>query len=271
MLGLAFVVGFGYSGEMVNPSELSAEFIRQLKHELEADIRLLEELPERISQKKKRYEAALMFAPADFDPDEVTVPVVEEDAVDPNEAPVFALTAVDNTEESDTPSWTKAIQSVLDKSDVGLAHKELLAKVRVEYPAMPTSTGEKGFYNGVSKLAERKSLLKHGGHLYSSKLVDAILARGETLPEAPAVQTRSGSSGEIILKILGAHATGLSAPDLKAQLSNVVDAPASLKKHSQYIYNVLATLIGSGQVVKVGSVYQLPEKNKAPVGTGASS
>lgn len=270
MLVLAFAVDLGYSGDMANPSELSVEFIRQLKHELEDDIRLLEELPERISQKKRRYEAALMFAPAGFDPDGAPLPEVEEDAVDGAVAPEFVLIPADNVRESNAPSWTKAIQKVLDRSDGGLTHKELLFKVREEFPAMPVSTGEKGFYNGVSKLAYRKTLLKHGVQLYSSKVVDAIHARGDTLPEAPSVQTRSGSSGEIIMAILGTHAEGLSAQDLKLLVNNVPDAPASLKKHSQYIYNVLATLIGSGQVVKVGSMYRLPEKSKAPVGTGAS-
>ncbi|WP_038487365.1 hypothetical protein [Janthinobacterium agaricidamnosum] len=268
---------------MVNPSELSAEFILQLKHELEADVQLLKELPERISQRKKRYEAALMFAPLGFDPDAAlnvvpkvqkevevaTVPVrVNESTADVSSE--FTLTAVDGSHSENVPSWTKAIQHVLENSSTGLAHKELLTTIRNEFPAMPTSVGEKGFYNGIGKLSEKRVLVKHGGLLYAKKTVDSIIARGESLPEGPSTQTRSGSSGEIILSILKGHAGGLAAAELKVLISEVPNAPASLKKHSQFIYNVLATLIGSGQVVKMGNLYRLAEKDKAPVGTGAS-
>jgi len=244
---------------MSKPSELSAEFILDLKHELEADMRLLEELPGRIELKKKRYDAALLFAPVGFNPDAIPVKRVSAKIEEiPATQEFLPANHVDVNVEN--PSWTRAIQTVLDNSDRGISHKELLSQVRSKYPMMPASNGEKGFYNGISKLSEREALVKHGGLLYSSNVVNLIKARGESLPDEPDIQIRSGSSGELILSLLGKNLAGLSAKDLKNLASKNPDAPKSLTEHSQYIYNILATLIGSGLVVKQDGLYRQATK-----------
>lgn len=247
---------------MANSTELSVEFILQLKAELDADIRLYDELPRRIEQRKKRYEAALLFAPAGFDP---SMPLVEVEVPDVSDAPnvapsEFTLISTEEQNSQNRPSWTVAIMSALDSCGRGLSHKDLLASVRAAIPEMPSSNGEKGFYNGVAKLAERGHLIKHGGLLYSAKVVEQMKRRGESLPDAPDLKPRSGSSGEVILSVLRDYPNGLSGPDLKKIVGANPDAPRSLRDHGQYIYNILATLIGSGLVEKQEGVYRVIEK-----------
>ena len=260
-------------------TELSADFIYQLKNELDDDVRLLEELPERIAHRKKRYEAALLFAPVGFDP-EKSVSVTSDDTLDVetqvqidtslgNERTDLS-SAVSKAEKTALLSWASCIQRTLDSALTGMTHQEVLAKVKSNFPELPVSKGDKGFYNAIGKLSERGLLVKHAGSLYSPTVIESITKRGENLPAVPEVQTRAGSSGEIILAILDDHAEGLSAADLKKLVDDVPNAPKSLREHSQYIYNVLATLIGSGRVSKSGNLYRLAGNGKAPVGTGAS-
>lgn len=247
---------------MANPSELSPEFILQLKAELEADILLYKELPERIAFKTKRYEAALLFAPPNFDPDAPIHSEAKEAEPAPQPAKPqvaeFSLTPLEQEAKKARVYWGEAIMNILESSGKGLPHKELLAMVKSSFPELPSSNGEKGFYNAIAKLDAHNRIVKHGGLLYSAKLVKEMNDRGEGLPES-GFRPRAGGSGEIVLAILRDHKDGLTGPQLKEMASAVPDAPRSLRDHGQYIYNILATLIGSGAVVKESGIYRLNE------------
>lgn len=259
--------------------KLSAEYIFGLKAELDRLRKLWTELPAIIDKRQKLYEAALMFAPEGFDPDAPVEPVeadaqggeeVEEDeepedgtsaahfSLDVGGPVDFALSPVER--HSPKATWVSAVREVLMLVEKGVPHKELLALIRQTYPELPVSNGEKGFYNAVFRLTERKELVKHGGLLYAASVVRAMEARGEKLPEAPEHQVRRGSSGEIVLEVLKANPNGLTGPDLRKVVSEMPNAPKSLREHGQYIYNILATLMGTGAVVKNGALYQLAEE-----------
>jgi len=245
---------------MDSSNQLSADFILQLKTELEADIRLYESLPARIAERKRRYEAALLFAPEGFDP---SAPLMTKSTPPPenkisNESSEFTLTSSEQRIGASPPSWIVAVKNVLDECNGGLTHKELFERIKIAFPGIPTSNGDKGFYNAIAKLAKRTQLVKHGGFLYSAKTFAELKDRGEPLPELQG-RVRSGSSGEIVLSLLQAHKNGLTGPELKKLAASTPDAPRSLKDHGQYIYNILATLIGTGAVVKDNGIYKLNE------------
>jgi hypothetical protein len=258
--------------------KLSAEYILGLKAEVDRLRKLWAELPAIIDKRQKLYEAALLFAPEGFDPDAPVQSVeayaqggeeVEEDeepedgksadhfSLDVGETAEFALLPVEH--HSPKATWVSAVREVLTLVEKGVPHKELLALIRQTYPGLPVSNGEKGFYNAVFRLTERNELVKHGGLLYAASVVQAMEARGERLPEAAEHQVRRGSSGEIVLEVLKANPDGLTGPDLRKAVSEMPSAPKSLREHGQYIYNVLATLIGTGVVVKNGAIYKLAE------------
>lgn len=261
--------------------KLSAEYILGLKAELDRLRRQWAELPAIIDKRQKLYEAALLFAPEGFDPDAPVESVeavaqggkeVEEDeepedgtsaahfSLDGGGPADFALSPVEH--HSPKATWVSAVREVLMLLEKGVPHKELLALIRQTYPELPVSNGEKGFYNAVFRLTERKELVKHGGLLYAASVVQAIEARGEKLPKAPEHQVRRGSSGEIVLEVLKANPKGLTGPDLRKVVSEMPNAPKSLREHGQYIYNILATLMGTGAVVKNGAIYQLAEEDQ---------
>jgi hypothetical protein len=239
---------------------LPVEAILRLKAEYEADVRLLEELPARIKLKKRKYEAALMFAPPGFDPNAPVIPAprvrrrleLEEPA--PTPAPTsppkadFELVAPESR--GGKPTWIGELAALLDSLDRGITHKDALATLKAN-PGLSSSAGEKGFYNAVARLEKNHRLIKHGGLLYSPRVVAALAERGEPLPDiSPEMRRRAGGSAAVALEVLRAHPDGLDAMRLREELGKLPAVPESVTKHSHYIYNVLATLIGQGEVAK---------------------
>ena len=126
-------------------------------------------------------------------------------------------------------------------------------------PHLKLSVGEKGFYTAIAKLEKRGDLIKAGSLLFSREAMDKAKQRGELIPEEAV--SRIGASGVAVLEALGDQPEGLSASDLKEIVSARPDAAKSMKKHSNYIYNVLSHLIESGRVVKVDKLYRLGPKS----------
>lgn len=277
--------------EHLAPVLLTAADILRLKEDYESDVRLYEQLPARIKLKKRRFEAALLFAPAGFDPDAVSTeaaaaPVnspslvvqeattyvapastasdhVAEPAAEP-EAEDFQLThgSVDSGERV---TWIGELERILGESDRGLSHKEALAMLKETALGAKVSEGEKGFYNAVARLEKRGTLVKNGGRIYSKGLVMAMEARGEPLPDVTIeTRRREGGTASVIIEILKLHPSGLDANQLRASAATMPGVPSSMSKHSHYIYNVLGTLMGQGIVVKGDDgLYRLKNASEA--------
>lgn len=262
---------------------LTLEGIVRLKADYEADVRLLEELPARIKLKKRKYEAALLFAPPGFDPDAVALRPAETSAhavaptavnaefdppmvLVPHKAePEFDLVApIHGDQEAEGRlTWIGELARVLDAADRGLSHQEVLTILKQTELGQRVSTGEKGFYNAVLRLEKRGGLVKNGGLLYSPKLVEAMKARGETLPDV-SIETRrrQGGSASVVMEVLrDAYPDGLDASQLRDEVAKKPGVPSSIGKHTHYIYNVLSTLMGQGEVVKDAlGLYRAREK-----------
>jgi hypothetical protein len=257
---------------------LAPDFILDLKEQLELKEWQLARLPEEIAELRKRYEAALLFAPKGFNPDAdtatqtpVMVPleslapseaVPQQKALDLKPKKTRATKVKPKSNANARPSWASAVRLMLDGATEGMTHKELLGAIRLVHD-FPQSNGEKGFYNAVARLLKDGGGVKHAGRLYSAKVVAAIRKYGGELPQAPEVARRAGGSASLIVGILQQHSDGLTAINLRKVLQEMPDAPRSLTHHGQYVYNVLGTLIGAGTVVKNGSLYRLtPDKER---------
>lgn len=249
------------------PVLLTVADIIRFKAEYEADVRLYEELPARIKQKKRRYEAALFFAPPGFDPNApVPAPVVAPvPAPLPTPSPepsapaaCFELVSqpmieedADESEGEGRLTWIGELLRVLEAASRGLPHQEVLAMLKQTKLGERVSAGEKGFYNAVARLEKRGQLIKNGGLLYSPKLVEQMRQRGEVLPDVSLeMRRRAGGSGTVVLEVLSEHPEGLDVQALRNEVIKKPGVPASLEKHTHYIYNVVATLIGQGAVTK---------------------
>lgn len=261
------------ASSMQGDAMLSGEAILRLKAEYESDLKLLEELPARIKLKKRRYEASLLFAPPGFDPDapikgepfiqsalDVAVASkIESEVLQEHKAagaPLNLFGEVQEPEEDDEAltgriTWAGELKGLLDSSPVGVSHKDALAKLKQTSLGERVSKGEKGFYNAVARLEKSGSLVKSGGLLYSKQLVEAMESRGEALPDVSTeTRRRAGGSAAVVLEVLRANPDGLNANDLRAKLAELPGVSQSITNHHHYIYNVLGTLMGQGEIKK---------------------
>lgn len=164
------------------------------------------------------------------------------------------------------PTWTATIERILNEADRGLTHPQLMVEIR-KTPLAEKST--KSFYGAIAKLADRKLLIKHGGLLYTAKVAENLISKGEFAPDDAVHQTANGNSASAhVLKALDAHRKGLTGPELRSMISKEDDAPASIRAHGQYLYNVLSKLKRSGKIKKVEKRYVLVVEDKG--GNGAA-
>lgn len=269
---------FRYDAVMFTPPDdlacLPDEFILRVKATAEAKRKESDEWA-------ARYAAAKVLARPGFDPDSIVTPVsvipsanpvpttvqpIPSGSAPPHRRRIIlrrpsststivhakntgAISEPSHDERPDErPSWRTAILHVLDSADGGLPHQAVMRAARAQFD-LPPSNGEKAFYNALAKLAQAGAVIKHGNLLFSEKTMAAAKANG-SLPPLPTVARRAGSSAELVLSILWGHPNGLTGPQLRDAMRDVPEAPKSLYEHGQYIYNVLAPLVGTGEVVK---------------------
>jgi hypothetical protein len=245
---------------------LPEDYIRGLKRELDAKRQLLLDLPGIIEALSKRFDAALVFAPPGFDASDVpnpSVQVVKAAPVTPPTAPPampiaeFEL----NSEPTEKIGWRKGILELLEQAGKGVTHQDLIRDARERFN-LAASNGEKAFYNAVSKLTQAGNVTRHGNLLYASTVLDRLKAENK-LPDVPPVARRPGSSAEYVVQVLAANPAGLNGNQLRQALAGIPEAPKSLSQHGQYIYNVLAPMIGTGEVTKENGVYRLSKPVKS--------
>ena len=161
------------------------------------------------------------------------------------------------------------ITTLVSKSPAGISHTELKAAVSISEYAVRLEDQAKAYHRTISKLIERNDIVRHGSKFYAPSVYE-VLKKNGNLPEIEeGISLRENGAANITLGVLQGHPDGLSGPDLKVLVGADPAAPKSVTAHGQYIYNVLATLIGSGRVVKNGLLYQVVEK-ETPRGNGAS-
>ena len=243
-----------------------ADIIR-FKADYEADVRLLDELPARIKAKKRKYEASLVFAPAGFDPDApiaekttnlfsasqkvpqlIFEPILEARLMSGEEV---AQEGKDSEEGGRRITWSGELEKILEKASEGISHQDALSMLKSTSLGGRVSKGDKGFYNAIALLEKKNRLIKNGGLLYSQKLVEEMKSRGEILPDVSTeTRRRAGGSGNAVLEILRVHSSGLDANELRNELGKLPGITKSITKHGHYIYNVLGTLMGQGEIEK---------------------
>lgn len=249
---------------------LTVADIRALNAEIQADSRLLAELPKRIAAKKARLAAALLFAPEGLS---LSADAEKKSRIDTRINPETAVVTGGERmpkrrivriikARNGRLTWTAAVMGALNHSDGGLSHRELKAKIAKTELASRFKTSDKGFYGAIGKLADSGKLVKFGGLLYARKVAEKLQKNGKSLPDKTAESRRRGA-GAFVVEVLREFPTGLSTAQIKQLVSAKPEAPKSIKEHGQYIYSILAPLIKSGEVQKLDGIYRLAEKGEA--------
>ena len=139
-----------------------------------------------------------------------------------------------------------------------MSHKEIVAVARQRYEMPPQRNGEeKSFYNALIKLTASGKVIKHGNLLYAASVYQDAERDGALPPLTTSIH-RAGSTPELVVRLLRAHPGGMTGPQMQDAFRNMPHAPKSLVEHRNYLYNVLAPMIGKGQVVRSeDGIYQL--------------
>lgn len=240
---------------------LTLQDIIRLKEDYEADARLLEELPARIKHKKKKFDAALLFAPPGWEE------ILRR--LEPSEPPLIAeddeKAQADVEDAQDGPQtrkkWTTELVRLLDAAESGITRQEALAKLKAS--GMAGSEGDKGFYGAIAKLEFRGQLVKVGNMLYSPPVLAKLQAEGKVPRHDPETLVRPNGSAMAALAVLKDHPEGLDANALRTLVGSRPGAAASILRHHHYIYNVLGTLLDQKSIVKEGEIYKLAIKGGA--------
>jgi len=218
--------------------------LKRWEAELEYDVRLFAELPAKIEEKKKKIAAIKVVVSNGFH----SLPAIIE-AKQEKQAPAVeekpAIRRIRRTRRKVT--WSSTVLRILDDNNGGLTHQEILQAAIKTPLGERRSAGDKGFYNAVGRLVKNRQIVKHGRLLYSAKVARQLQARGEKLPDAP---VKAGGSSGLVLDLLRSRPDGLAAPDIQRILKDNPSAPASIRDHKHYVYNLLATLIGKGLVIR---------------------
>lgn len=233
---------------------LTLKDIVTLKEDYEADVRLLEELPARIKLKKRKYEAALFFAPPGWEEILRNMELPEPaPADDDDDAHPDAEGGQDGPEKR--KKWTTELVRLLEASESGITRQEALAKLKAS--GLAGSEGDKGFYGAIAKLEFRNQLVKVGNMLYAPLVLAKLQAEGKVPRHDPETLVRPNGSAMAALAVLKDYPEGLDANALRTLVGNRPGAAASILRHHHYIYNVLGTLLDQKSIVKEGEIYKL--------------
>lgn len=173
----------------------------------------------------------------------------------------------------DADTWPGMVLYLAEDEDRGREPRELLDKAR-EMPEFADKTSvanPTGFYNAISRLAERGDIKRRGTLVYSKKLWKAIEA-GEVEDVAwKAAERAAPPIREYILEKM--RGRGFIAPKVIGVLiSDEQEIADRLARNPQYLYTLLGRMVRKKELVKRDSTYALSSEAEAPNGNadGAS-
>ena len=165
--------------------------------------------------------------------------------------------------------FSNFVTELVNKSRDGISHSQLKSAVQNSAYAHRLEDQAKAYHRTIGKLIARNEIIRHGPKFYSPSVFEVLKKTGD-LPEIESGPSmRENGAANIALEVLRKYPDGLSGPDLKRLVGADPAAPKSVTGHGQYIYNVLATLVGSGRVEKAGPLYRIVQK-ATPRSSGAS-
>ena len=112
---------------------------------------------------------------------------------------------------------------------------------------------DKGFHNGIGRLARRGDIVRHKGWLFSAEQYAAHMADVELglVKDVPAPSKRPAPLADAILGVV-AQTPGLSMNDLISKLSEQAEESGSVLTNVTSAYNTIARLVRVGKLRKDG-------------------
>lgn len=264
---------------------LTPDRILATRREIVADEKIVLQATERLTKNKALFNAMLMVIPEAERAKYLSADLGMEEAYDlfgprageNKQAPPARMAperqsrqATGSSSAKKAASLTSLLKDIAEKAGTnGITHREIMDQVlETEFADRVKLNGAKNYYNMVGKLFNRNILAKSNDRIYLKAYLDKLEAAG-LIQSEPA--GKPANALELSMQIIRKFPDGLTGAQLRDHLIASELAPPSLKKHSQYVYNTLGTLVGTGRVIKEGRIYKAAETAKPPRRNGEAS
>lgn len=142
-------------------------------------------------------------------------------------------------------TWVSVVHDAIYGHAMGVASHDL----REEFAQSPfygprMEVSDKGYYNAVSRLAERKQIVKHNGRLFSPEAhaaYQAAVARGEII-DRPPVQPNAYSPMGAAIEQAVMDDPGVTSAEIIRRLKRDPEFAATLHPKATVAYNIIARL-----------------------------
>jgi hypothetical protein len=173
-------------------------------------------------------------------------------------------------EDEKVPSWTEAMMAVISSAPGPLTYAELRQRME-EGPSKGRTWSEKSFYGAIGKLADRETIVRYKGHVFSVAAFERFqgdLAAGRVKDMEQAGPARQPSPlGEFMKGVIANRPTGLTSGDIIAMARRNPEFADVVAKNKSFPYNVLKGLVDKDEIVKRDGLYY-PVLNADPANQG---
>lgn len=187
-----------------------------------------------------------------------------------------AAMAVRSEVPQDSMSIISAVLAVIQSAPPPIAPYQVKEKLAEGEIGERIRASDKGFYNAISRLAQRGQIKKHNGWLFTPEGLHTYLSKvkaGEIVDEKPTVPTRS-PMGDMILEFIQGH-PGATSGEVISFLKTAPEMDAALNPNTTVAYNIISRLTQRNQIIKRdGKLYPLASEAKEPptdIGSGSDA
>lgn len=226
--------------------------LREVVAEIEALVARRDRVQERLEHARKlldlvKQDARAVTAPPKAAPTPKTMALL-------NANPQLPLTAVElPTPQGEKESWVGMVRRWVNEAPLGLTFPELRDKIEKDADASSRfRASEKGYYNALSRLAQRGEIIRENGRVFSPAAHAAFkreveAGRVDGTPPPPA--NTYSPMGEAILDIVASR-PGILGKDILHELRTDSEFNATLTPHNSGAYNIIARLVRRKQLIR---------------------
>jgi hypothetical protein len=162
----------------------------------------------------------------------------------------------------ETSEWKPIIREITLTSDRPVPYSEARQEIMKTPLGEKLQQSEKGFYSAIAKLHEAKEIVAYHGHLFSPGVFRKFkIDLDSGLVSDLKIQNKAHHSpmGEATKDIMRARPRGLLSGNIIWELRKNPEFARVIDKNKTHPYNVLATLIRKGDLVRRGKRYYSAE------------
>ncbi len=165
---------------------------------------------------------------------------------------------------TDNTTLAAAVKISLGLQVVGRTTMELSSHLKQTAIRAKIVRSPGAIYTVIKRLVDLEEIVKHGTLLYAPSVYQRVKS-GELIdPRFAAARDTKPDFRTVVLEALSGAPRGLTAGELRDQLSTHPDYGARVSARPNYVYNSLSRMVESTQIKRVGTRYYLSDAEVAP-------